>query len=186
LTADVDGALSVLFLFDVTRSVTMMTPAASVCFVGSEFDDFLYAPIGVERNEMLLSVLSAFARLNVDPWREAAELSELPKQTATHRLTSLIARLPSGRWAHADCGVIADRLIELLPHRSPSKAPLAQQVRRLPEMGHSTIVKILLCIALAATALIFAASREPSSRSDNVDVPTFGAAPPPQGPRLSQ
>jgi hypothetical protein len=173
-------------LFDVTRSVTIMTPAASVCFVGSEFDDFLYAPIGVERNEMLLSVLSAFARLNVDPWREAAELSELPKQTATHRLTSLIARLPSGRWAHADCGVIADRLIELLPHRRPSKAPLARQVRGLPAMGHSTIVKILLCIALAATALIFAASREPSSRSDNVDVPAFGAAPPPQGPRQSQ
>ena len=174
------------FLFDVTRSVTMMTPAASVCFVGSEFDDFLYAPIGVERNEMLLSVLSAFARLNVDPWREAAELSELPKQTATHRLTSLIERLPSGRWAHADCGVIADRLIQLLPHRSSSKVPLAKAAHSLPEWSHSTIVKILFCVALAATALIFAASREPSSRSDNVDVPTFGATPPPQGPRLSQ
>ena len=173
-------------MFDVTRSVTMMTPAASVCFVGSEFDDFLYAPIGVERNEMLLSVLSAFARLNIDPWREAAELSELPKQTATHRLTSLLARLPSGRWAHADCGVIADRLIQLLPHRSSSKVPLAKAAHSLPERSHSTIVKILFCIALAATALIFAASREPSSRSDNVDVPAFGAAPPPQGPRQSQ
>jgi hypothetical protein len=163
----------------------MMTPAASVCFVGSEFDDFLYAPIGVESNEMLLSVLSALARLNIDPWREAAELSELPKQTATHRLTSLIARLPSGRWAQADCGAIADRLIELLPHRS-LKAPLVQQVRGLPEMGHSTIVKVLLCVALAAAALIFAASREPSSRSDNVDVPVFSTALPPQGPRQNQ
>jgi hypothetical protein len=54
----------------------MMTPAASVLFVGSEFNDFLYAPIGVERNEMPLSVLSALARLNIDPWGEAAELSE--------------------------------------------------------------------------------------------------------------
>jgi hypothetical protein len=186
LTADVDGALSVLFLFDVTRSVTMMTPAASVCFVGSEFDDFLYAPIGVERNEMLLSVLSAFARLNVDPWREAAELSELPKQTATHRLTSLIARLPSGRWAHADCGVIADRLIELLPHRSASKVPLAKAAHSLPEWSHSTIVKILFCVALAATALIFAASSEPSSRVGHVDVPVFGTASPSPSPPQSQ
>jgi hypothetical protein len=141
-----------------------MTPAASVFFVGSEFDNFLYASIGVERNEMLLSVLSALARPNIDPWSEAAALSELPKQTATHRLASLISRLPSGRWAQADCRAIAGRLIELLPHRGSSKAPLTQQVRGPPEMGHSTIAKILFCAVLAVTALIFAASREPSSR----------------------
>jgi hypothetical protein len=174
------------FLFDATRSVIMMTPAASVFFVSSEFHNFLYAPIGVERNEMPLSVLLALARLSIDPWREAAELSELPKHTATHRLTSLIARLPSGRWAHADCAVIADRLIELLPHRSPSKTPLAQQARGLPEMNNSTIVKILLCAALATTALIFAASREPPSRSDYADVPAFSPASPSQVPPQSQ
>jgi hypothetical protein len=101
------------YLLDVTRLVIMMTPAASVFFVGSEFNDFLYAPIGVERNEMPLSVLSALARLNLDPWGEAAELSKLPKHTATQRLASLIARLPAGRWVHADCGVIAGRLIQL-------------------------------------------------------------------------
>ena len=67
----------------------MMTPAASVFFVGSEFDNFLHASIGVEGNEMALSVLSALARLNVDPWEEAAELSELPQHTATQRLASL-------------------------------------------------------------------------------------------------
>jgi hypothetical protein len=164
----------------------MMTPAASVFFVGSEFNDFLYAPIGVERNEMPLSVLSALARLNVDPWDEAAELSELPKNTAAQRLASLIGRLPRGRWAQADCGVIADRLIELLPHSSPSKAPLAKQIRGLPEMTHSATVKILICVALAATALIFAASREPSSRSDHADVPAFSTASPSQAPPQGQ
>ena len=61
----------------------MMTPAASVFFVGSQFNDFLYAPIGADRNEMPLSVLSALARLDIDPWKEAAELSELPTDTAT-------------------------------------------------------------------------------------------------------
>jgi hypothetical protein len=103
----------------------MMTPAASVFFVGSEFNDFLYAPIGSERNEMPLSVLSALARLDLDPWKEAAELSELPKDTATQRLATLIARLPGGRWAQADSGAIADRLIELLPRRGSSKAYLS-------------------------------------------------------------
>ena len=88
-----------------------MTAAASVSFFRPEFDDFLYAPIGADRGEMPLSVLSALSRLNVDPWREAAELSELPKGVATQRLASLIARLPDGRWPLADARAIADRLI---------------------------------------------------------------------------
>ena len=79
-----------------------MTPGASVSFFRPEFDDFLYAPIGADRNEMPLSVLSALARLDIDPWEEAAELSELPKDTATQRLASLIARLPGGQWTQAD------------------------------------------------------------------------------------
>jgi hypothetical protein len=165
-------------LFDVTRSVTIMTPAASVCFVGSEFDDFLYAPIGVERNEMLLSVLSAFARLNVDPWREAAELSELPKQTATHRLTSLIARLPGGRWALADATTIADRLIELLPRLGNQNAPSTEKVRGV--QGTNVPVLVLIAAVFVVTALIYAASREVSSRDDRADAPAYGTASPPQ------
>ena len=154
-----------------------MTPAASISFFRPEFDDFLYAPVGADNNEMPLSVLSALARLNVDPWQEAAELSKLPKDTAAERLASLIARLPGGRWTLADAGAIADRLIELLPHRSPTEAPMARRPRGLPEMTHSASlklpasVKILICAALVATALIIAASSEPPSRADDPDVP---------------
>jgi hypothetical protein len=92
-----------------------MTPATSVSFFRSEFDDFLYAAIGADRNESPLSVLSALARLDLDPWREAAELSQLPKGVAAARLERLIARLPRGRGDEADLGAIADRLIALLP-----------------------------------------------------------------------
>ena len=56
-----------------------MTAAASVSFFKPEFGDFLYAAIAADRNEMPLTVLSALSRLDVDPWKEAAELSELPK-----------------------------------------------------------------------------------------------------------
>jgi hypothetical protein len=157
-----------------------MTPAASVFFFSPEFGDFLYAPVGEDRNEMPLSVLSALARLDVDPWKEADELSKLPKDTATQRLASLIARLHGGRWTNADSEAIADRLIELLPHRSPSEAPLAQRANDLPEITHSATVKILICAALMATTLIIAASREPSSRGDHTDVPAFATASPPQ------
>jgi hypothetical protein len=166
--------------------VVIVTPAASVSFFRPEFDDFLYASVGADRNEMPLSVLSALARLDVDPWEEAAELSELPEDTAAQRLASLIARLPGGRWTQADSGAIADRLIKLLPHRSPSEAPLAQRARGLPEMTHSAAVKILICAAFVATALIIAASREPSSHGDHTDMPGFSSASPPQTPARSQ
>jgi hypothetical protein len=55
-----------------------MAPSASVSHLGSEFDNFLFASIGESRNGMLLSVLSALARLDLDPWQEAAELARLP------------------------------------------------------------------------------------------------------------
>jgi hypothetical protein len=38
---------------------------------GSEYDDFLFASMGEDRNGLPLSVLSALARLDVDPWEEA-------------------------------------------------------------------------------------------------------------------
>ena len=122
---------------------------------------------------MTLSVLSALSRLNVDPWVEAAELSELPKDTAARRLASLITRLPGGGWAQADCEAIAHRLVERLPRGSRSKVPLAPQAFGLPLVTHSTGLGILLCAALGLTAFLVAASNEPSSRNGHVGQPAF-------------
>jgi hypothetical protein len=92
-----------------------VTAAASVFFFRPEFDDFLYAAIGSDKSEMPLSVLSALSRLDIDPWEEAAELAELPTETATQRLASLIARLQRSRlWQHRPFrspASLADRLI---------------------------------------------------------------------------
>jgi hypothetical protein len=44
-----------------------MRHSASISQLGSKFDAFLFAPVGNDKNEMVLSVLSALARLNVDP-----------------------------------------------------------------------------------------------------------------------
>ena len=99
--------------------MTEMGTPAGMRRLGPEFDDFLFAPIGEEPNGMSLSVVSALARSNVDPWQEAARLARLPVQAATQRLTSLIAALP-GR--QIDGGAIAARLIALLP-RAGATAP---------------------------------------------------------------
>jgi hypothetical protein len=81
----------------------------------TEFDKFLYATIEVESNGMPLSVLSALARLNVDPWEEASRLAALPTEAATRFLTTLIAALPGSSSARADPELQAKRLSALLP-----------------------------------------------------------------------
>ena len=149
-----------------------MTAAASVSFFRPEFDDFLYAPIGADGNEMPLTVLSALSRLDVDPWEEAAELSELPKDTATQRLALLIARLPGGPWAQADLKGIADRLIELLPRHIVRSAEKAGPIR---ELSASTVV--LICAALVLAALMITANLERSTQRDDAHVPASRTAP---------
>jgi hypothetical protein len=162
-----------------------MTPANSVSFFRPEFDDFLYAPIAADRNEMPLSVLSALARLDIDPWKEAAELSELPRFTAAQRLAGLILQLPGERWTKADSRAISDRLIELLPRRSSPQTPLAEKAHGLRAIKLSAATKMLICAALVATVLIVAANREPPSRAENADAPAFNTTSPSQTSRPS-
>jgi hypothetical protein len=103
-------------------TVVEMTRSASVVFQGSEFNEFLFAPIGEDRNGMLLTVLSALARRGVDPWQEAAELALLPGETATQRLVSLISTLTDGLSPQPDVRTIAAHLIARLPRRARSSA----------------------------------------------------------------
>jgi hypothetical protein len=103
-----------------------MTRSASDSPHGSEFETFLFAPIGDDRNGMLLSVLSGLARSDIDPWQEAAKLALMPVETATRRLESFIAALPDGPNGRRDAGSIAARLIALLPHPNRSNIPLRE------------------------------------------------------------
>ena len=154
-----------------------MTAAASVSFYRPEFDDFLYAAIGADRNEMPLTVLSALSRLDVDPWEEAAELSELPKDTAAQRLASLIARLPGGRWAQ-DAKAIADRLIDLLPSRSHSRIKVSEKAPGPQRMTNFPFLLVAVAVALAVFTI--AATFERSRRNDNADAPVSSTTYPPQ------
>jgi hypothetical protein len=115
-------------------------------------------------------------RLHVDPWKEAAELSGLSKNTARERLASLIGRLPGGQWTPTDARTIAHRLIELLPQLEGSKVPSTEKASGIREMAGSPGAKMLICAALAAAALIIAASREPS-RDNLADTPAVSTTP---------
>jgi hypothetical protein len=80
-----------------------------------QFDEFLFAPVGEDANGMRVSVLSALARLGVDPWQEAQDLAALPTESAGQRLDTLIAVLPDVPALRQDHRAVATRLIALLP-----------------------------------------------------------------------
>src|SRR5207245_1642793 len=80
-----------------------------------EFDAFLFAPVGEEVDGVPLSVLSALARLDLDPRDEAARLAHLTKEAAAEQLARMIARLSDRRWSVSEARRIAGRLIERLP-----------------------------------------------------------------------
>lgn len=116
--------------------------------LNSEFNDFLFAPIGEETNNTVLTVLSALARLGIDPWLESARLAQLSAGTATQRLTTIIAGLPNGRWAPSDAGAIAARLVKFLP---------VKRVSQLPSRGTAGLkfaVSPRIMVFLGATILV--------------------------------
>jgi hypothetical protein len=146
--------------------VIIVTPATSISFFRSELEDFLHAPIGMEKDEMPLSVLSALARLGLDPWKEAAELSELPRDHAAQRLAVLIVRVPGGQWAQGEAGGIAHRLTKLLPSRSSRNDPSIG--RASPRLGIASFpaARILICAALVGITLFAPARCDPPSGAD--------------------
>jgi hypothetical protein len=105
--------------------------AAFFSGASSDFDDFLYAPIREERSGTPLSVVSALARLDVDPWEEAARLAAMSGEAATQRLSQLIASLPAQPPIEPECRSIAARLIALLPQQTVIPATLPKDTARI-------------------------------------------------------
>jgi hypothetical protein len=100
-----------------------MALGSQFSLIHSEFNEFLFAPLGEEKNGAVLTVLSALTRLDMDPWGEAARLSELSKEAAARVLAAAIAKLPEGDWKVPDTLAIATRLVDRLPRRGASAVP---------------------------------------------------------------
>jgi hypothetical protein len=133
------------------RKPLSVIPTAAGPAAGTEFDEFLYAYIGEENNGMLLSVLSALARLNLDPWDEASRLARLPRPAAILFLTALIAALPPDSSARSNPTLHAERLSALLPRRGVSGPAPDPTVVSTPAPQHHGIVRYALtCLLLLA------------------------------------
>jgi len=80
---------------------------------------FLQTSLWEERGDAPVSLLSALARLDLDPWQEAAALSRLPRELAARQLGDLLKRManrPLAAEFDADC----QRAVELLPNLDPA------------------------------------------------------------------
>jgi hypothetical protein len=103
-----------------------MAHTASLLNSKSEFDSFLYAPVGEDKKGTIVSVLTAFARLNFEPWQKAADFASLPKDVAKTRLAAMIATLPGMSPTSSEPGMVAARLIALLPASARPSGPAVQ------------------------------------------------------------
>jgi len=124
--------------------------------LGTEFEKFLYEPIGQDNDGMPLSVLSALARQDVDPWDEAAKLTRLPEEQAFAQLVSLLGAFPHASLACPEPASIARRLVTLLPRRPDHVYSRTNPFEDLSK--HAAVVpdlsRVLLSFVVACTFMM--------------------------------
>src|ERR1700692_299312 len=99
----------------VTKDGSIMDNRPSISSFTSRYNHFLFAPICEEANGMRLSVLSALARMDVDPWEEATRLAAMPKAIAERTLASTVDRVLGKSRNPSEMEVIVARLVHHLP-----------------------------------------------------------------------
>lgn len=157
-----------------------MTRSSLDLHLASEFEDFLFAPVGEDGHGMLLSVLSALARLNIDPWREAAKLAGMPVKTATERLASLIAALPDGpSEEHRNSVAIAARLIALLPRPVVSHPPARRSLLGAGAKPKPRLILLAIFLALMLVAQYIATNGQSPAQVGDTQAPISRTVPPP-------
>lgn len=136
-----------------------MTLATATSALESHFDRFLYATVREDPDGTPLTMLSVFARLDIEPWQEAARLAQLPGEAAAPALAALISALPKGCATAPDSATVAARLITLLPRQSergsaaesvPDRARVAQIPDRATIVARAVLCLIVLVLLLAS------------------------------------
>lgn len=116
-----------------------------------DFNNFLYSAV-TDDPDQTVSVLSALARHNVDPWDEAAQLAQMPKKIAIARLTSMISSANMDLTTQSRAELNATRLVELLPRPSVLGIPRDSGV---PSSRPGSYPLIIACIVVALLFVAF-------------------------------
>ncbi len=139
---------------------------------------------------MHLSVISALARTDVDPWEEASRLAAMPKAIAEKTLLSILDLVSGRSWKSPEAAVIVARLIRLLPQsgeaatvartETTNAAPGIAKVLNLQKNYRGLWVAIVLAILLAIS---FVTSYHPAATPGTL-APTSESSPASQ-PKIS-
>ncbi|GEO37395.1 hypothetical protein GGE65_005192 [Skermanella aerolata] len=121
----------------------------------SDLQEFLSAPVWDEKSGTPLSILSAMARLGMDPWGEAARLAEMPRAGAAAALAAILARLPRSEPELPDYFRISERLVQFLPEGGSRPAPDAQGASGSNAAGGMTSTQNIGLIVVAAVVAVF-------------------------------
>jgi hypothetical protein len=86
----------------------------------ARYTPFLFTVVGTESSDAAnggedITVLTALARLGMDPWQEAARLAVLPRVQAAESLAAIFVGLPDTHWALGDAAGTAQRIADTLP-----------------------------------------------------------------------
>ncbi len=121
-----------------------------------EFERFLYASVGEDRNGSVVTVLSALARLGLEPWNETAELAALGREAAGARLGLLLSRFRDVPVLGDHHRSVARELSLLLPEDPPPRSPA--RAGAAGASGHpatSVAIWALLAILLILGQMLF-------------------------------
>jgi hypothetical protein len=98
---------------------------------------------------MLLSVVSALARMNIDPWEEATRLAAMPTASAEQTLVSTLALASDRSWGPSEAETIAARLVRLLPSPQRRGPTTATTTETAGTRGQRVFWIALLVLAIA-------------------------------------
>lgn len=128
---------------------------------GTPFDGFLYARLGEDSAGNSVSVLSALARLGLDPWEEAAVLSDLPRDGAAERLSGLLTRVRDVPTLGSGQAAILSRLIGLLPRDGENRGGDGLVQAATARLGGLGPVLALLLVILFLLQIVFSGASGP-------------------------
>ena len=168
-----------------------MTTEATRSRPGSEFDRFLFACIGEDRNGLPLSVVSLLGRMNLDPWEEAAQLAAMPAEAAATRFTHSLDTLEDPVLRLASSQTLVLRLLALLPRQvraalqTPSAGAADVGITAPDRVTRIGTYVFIACAIAAVGSRIIAEHTDPPARPGIVQAPA--ATPPPgQIPQANQ
>ena len=105
--------------------------------LSTSYDSFLFAPVCDDANGTRLSVISALARMGVDPWEEATRLAAMPKAIAEKTLLSILDLVSGRSWKSPEAAAIAAQLVRLLPQPNEAASMSTTQPASVPAQRQS-------------------------------------------------